>query len=100
MRFGARGNPDALEMGVHRSSLTFADRPNIDVAGQASGVPPPMVNDPLEMVNAVGVLREAEHQLEVLHPVVGAIEATPPLDQRSLRHKEVANVHHTAEELR
>ena len=51
------------------------------------------------MLDAVGVLGEAKHQLEVLDAVVARVEAADALDERPPHDEQVADVHDAAEEL-
>ncbi len=66
-----------------------------DAPGQLS----PVVEDPRHVLDAVGLLGDAEHELEVLDAVEGRVEPADALDERAAQHQQMADVHHAAEEL-
>ena len=51
------------------------------------------------MLDALRLLGDPEHELEVLDAVERRVEPTDALDERAAQHEQVPDVHHAAEEL-
>ncbi len=93
------GDPASLEMGGDRGRLQLRDSLlGVGGGGDASRQLPPVVEDPRDVLDPAGALRQPQHQLEVLHPVEGRVRSAHRFDERAAGQEQVADVHHAAKQ--
>ena len=94
VRLGIRGDAPSPQVLRDGSGLEFGDAALLfGSGGDASRRRPPVVEDLGEMGDAAAALRQSEHQLEVLDPVEGGVEAASLAHQRGACHEQMADVH-------
>ena len=65
----------------------------LGAGGDAARDRAPVVEDPRDVVDALGALADPEHELEVLDLVEGGVEAADLLGERAADDQQVADVH-------